>query len=268
MSSTPRSISVGECGKNEYTPGTAEIEQRLVAHAKKLGTVSANHYLRSLRSPASVRRSLDGSTIRIEGRIDIDTAKSVGVLLAGDVRARNLEVNSQGGYALPAIDIAKAVRERGMALVINGYCMSACANYLLPSTREVIWKDGLVGLHGGVDACAKSVAGIDAVRTWGPLPYLDLLRAAQAERNLSAEQKLPAQLLTLSQQPDRGAHDGQPREWMVIPPGRLHELGIQSVKVESTALFDQVVGSTRDSVIGAFHLWQEPLTEPGLQRPH
>lgn len=57
-------------------------------------------------------------------------------------------VKSQGGDVIAAIEIAKIIKKRNLDVEVNGYCLSACAQYILPSARNIIIRDkSIVALH-------------------------------------------------------------------------------------------------------------------------
>lgn len=60
-----------------------------------------------------------------------------------------LRITSNGGDAALAIQAAGMVTARDYALIVRGFCFSACANYLVPAARSIeVEPYSIVGLHG------------------------------------------------------------------------------------------------------------------------
>lgn len=61
-------------------------------------------------------------------------------------------IRSLGGYAIPAMALANAVRDRHAIVVVYDYCFSSCASYVLfASTKTFVLKDTLVAWHSTPD---------------------------------------------------------------------------------------------------------------------
>jgi hypothetical protein len=59
-------------------------------------------------------------------------------------------VDSEGGDVLYALYIANKIYENKMHVIVDGICVSACANYILLAGKEkLITKKSIVGWHGG-----------------------------------------------------------------------------------------------------------------------
>ena len=88
---------------------------------------------------------LEREPVSIDGRIDSQTLEYVRSLPNTPLE---IHITSQGGDTPTAIEIAKIIRERGYGLVVKKYCLSACAQWLLPEARKVRLIDmPIVGFH-------------------------------------------------------------------------------------------------------------------------
>lgn len=68
-----------------------------------------------------------------------------------------LRITSPGGQDLPAIRFGRFIRSSKVDLVISGYCLSACASFILPAAhRARILPNALVAFH--TTAATASVA--------------------------------------------------------------------------------------------------------------
>lgn len=64
--------------------------------------------------------------------------------------SRKIVVESEGGHALPAIAIGMYVREKGLDIEVEGYCLSACANYIFTAGKtKYVKKYSQIIYHGG-----------------------------------------------------------------------------------------------------------------------
>jgi hypothetical protein len=70
-------------------------------------------------------------------------------------KVKNVIVNSGGGDVNEAIKIATDIYKRNLRVIIDGLCLSSCANYLLPAANAVKLSDGFIGVHGNVTSCVK-----------------------------------------------------------------------------------------------------------------
>lgn len=98
--------------------------------------------------PTIVR--LEGDAIVFSGRID-SRAVADFLALARDPQVARLVITSAGGLVSPALDMAEAVHQRGLAVEVPETCLSSCANYVFPAgRRKVLGWPGAVGWHGNI----------------------------------------------------------------------------------------------------------------------
>ena len=56
---------------------------------------------------------------------------------------------SRGGDVKIAMEIGKIIHSQDVPLVVSGYCLSSCANYIIPASgRILILKNSYIGFHG------------------------------------------------------------------------------------------------------------------------
>lgn len=91
-----------------------------------------------------------GTTLCFTGDIDRDSAARVEALLA-DRGLTAMVVTSDGGEVTAAVRLARALRARGLLLVVKSHCISSCANFLFPAARtKAVAPNGLLVFHGGI----------------------------------------------------------------------------------------------------------------------
>jgi len=90
-----------------------------------------------------------GKTIVITGGISEDMPSKFKHLL----RKQDIEtvvLDSNGGVEAAAILIAKEIRKRKLAIVVDGLCLSSCANFLFPAgVSKSVTENSIVGWHSG-----------------------------------------------------------------------------------------------------------------------
>lgn len=91
-----------------------------------------------------------GATLCFNADIDRDSAASAAALMAGRSLTA-MVVTSDGGEVMAALQIARAVRARGLLVVVKGHCISSCANFLFPAARsKAVAANSLLVFHGGI----------------------------------------------------------------------------------------------------------------------
>jgi hypothetical protein len=115
----------------------------LLATAAVLGSAHAD-------PPATVVRA-EGEAIVFQGRIDEPSVREF-LRLADDRSLHLLVIRSAGGLVGAALDMAEAVRARGLDVEVDQFCLSSCANYVFPAARRK-WLSGpaTVGWHGDME---------------------------------------------------------------------------------------------------------------------
>lgn len=112
-----------------------------------------------LSSPADVRASSSDQsscnrpspdTLVVSGEIGASLAECVDRLFSDAIT--QLVLDSRGGSAAFALDIAEKLEGRRLTMIVRGECNSSCANYFLPLASTLVVEPGAVILiHGGVD---------------------------------------------------------------------------------------------------------------------
>lgn len=94
--------------------------------------------------------TIDGDEITYRGDFIPDSAQRV-LAVAGSHPVRRLRIWSGGGEVGGAIDTARWVHRNGIDVIVDGPCLSSCANYIFPAGREkYIVGEGYVAWHGNL----------------------------------------------------------------------------------------------------------------------
>jgi hypothetical protein len=101
----------------------------------------------SLRDPAQVTLSEDGTEIVIDGTLTSGTSGRFRQLAADAPRLKRVTLDSPGGRQLEAARIAASVEERGLETRVERECMSACTFVLLAGAARTADPDARIGFH-------------------------------------------------------------------------------------------------------------------------
>ena len=109
--------------------------------------VSENDGLRSL---PSAKVSVIGSTVVFNGIIDEPSYNLFRrTVAASDAVIKTVQIRSYGGEASLSIEMAEWIYSKGLDVVVEDYCFSACANYVFTAGRNKVIKDeSIIGWHG------------------------------------------------------------------------------------------------------------------------
>jgi ATP-dependent protease ClpP protease subunit len=91
-----------------------------------------------------------------------DTAGDENLFFSGPIQANEYEqfaqvftpkvkyfvVDSDGGDVAAAIKIANVIADHDITVVVNGACISSCANYFFTAGKKKIIRQGFVAFHG------------------------------------------------------------------------------------------------------------------------
>jgi hypothetical protein len=145
-------------------------------------------------------------------------------------------VNSLGGDAAAALKLSEIVRDARMKLIVDGFCASACANHLLaPRLTDGVEVRGIVLLHGSSTTCLASRSTFDHIRLLGVEKWWHL-RVWALQEDRVKRPLLFKSALSLSQRPDRGALDGQPRSFLKLAPDLLVQMGAKVDRSSAVSL--------------------------------
>ena len=123
--------------------------------------------------------------IRLDGHIDRDSYDEY-MKIAKD-GYKELLLNSGGGYPSITLAIAEDVIKRNPMIVVDGVCISSCANYLAIAGAKLVIKCGsAVGWHGGLgsvvdESAAMRASGIPGNVVDGYAKWLSEFKRKEAE---------------------------------------------------------------------------------------
>jgi len=87
--------------------------------------------------------------ILLAGRIDANMAAMLQQAQAHDPQIDAVMIDSYGGNINSAMEIAALIRQRKLHLIVDGRCLSACANYLFPAAlSKTVLPGSVVAIHG------------------------------------------------------------------------------------------------------------------------
>lgn len=123
--------------------------------------------------------------IRLDGQIDRDSYDDYIKIAKGGYK--EVLLNSGGGYPSITLAIAEDIVRRGPIIVVDGVCISSCANYLALAGSKLVIKCGsVVGWHGGLgsvvdESAAMRASGIPNSVVDGYAKWLSEFKRKEAE---------------------------------------------------------------------------------------
>ena len=110
----------------------------------------------TLSGGSTVSQTSSTENCRLEGRTivffgDSGAELSLCLIQQRTKNPRILKITSPGGQASASMMSAYTIRSMGLSLVVDRYCNSSCANYLLPAAKSITVPVGsYVMVHGAV----------------------------------------------------------------------------------------------------------------------
>ena len=103
-----------------------------------------------LRSFPRAEISINGLTLVYNGIIDQPSYNHFRrIVAASDGLIETVQIRSNGGDVSFGLKMGEWIFEQGLDVVVDGYCFSACANYIFTAGRNKEIRDGsVVGWHG------------------------------------------------------------------------------------------------------------------------
>lgn len=94
-------------------------------------------------------KRLDAATVSYQGGIVEGSFQALLAQLTPETTT--LRIRSGGGNAEEAMLIGNQIIDQNLSLIVDGYCLSACANYVfLAAPKKTLLTGGVLGFHGAV----------------------------------------------------------------------------------------------------------------------
>ena len=109
-----------------------------------VASAATNTALAHERAP--LLSSSQGKTLIFKSPVDERGVEKI-LALIESTNVAELRITSWGGNELLAAELGYVIKVRGIAVTADGYCVSACVNILLSSSKAQIKRDTFVALH-------------------------------------------------------------------------------------------------------------------------
>lgn len=183
---------------------------------------------------------VDKRTIALTGNIDSGNLFRFKLVFDEDVRT--VVLNSGGGYTYEAIQIGMILKDAEVNVVVNGLCLSSCANYLFTAGRQKTIVDGIVGFHGNT----RTLSVQEGVEENSEVLPEGMNEAAQDSYETELEQTIAWEniffkelginqtLFDRTQRDDKGMDDGETYAFLLPTHTTFLRYGIRNVKGEQS----------------------------------
>jgi hypothetical protein len=95
----------------------------------------------------TVEATADGRTIIVDGTLGEGSVEEVQRVLDASPEATTLILNSHGGRAMVAEELARRVRKRHLNTLVQDHCVSACTFVFLAGVKRELDDDAELGFH-------------------------------------------------------------------------------------------------------------------------
>jgi hypothetical protein len=102
---------------------------------------------------------INATTLGFKGEIDPGAYDAFSKLYEPAVKT--IIVNSGGGAVDDASKIGLLIHKNSISVIVDGYCLSSCANYFVTAASSVYLLNGLIGYHGNITSCVDISGGIE-----------------------------------------------------------------------------------------------------------
>jgi len=179
---------------------------------------------------------MDDYTVALTG--SIDSGSLFRFELVFDEQVETVLLNSGGGYTYEALQIGRVLKDAGVDVVVDGICLSSCANYLFTAGRRKTIRDGVVGFHGntraslgpgGIDGAVRNLSS-DVNDTAREAYRAELEQTLTWERAFFADLGIDQALFERTQRPDKGMDDGKIYAFLLPTPATFTRYGIRNVE--------------------------------------
>lgn len=85
-------------------------------------------------------------TLHYRGKVDYELLKQIQEFPSS--KLKRIVIDSVGGEYPPALEIAEIIQNQQIQIVVDGYCLSACASIILPAGQDnIVTENSLIGFH-------------------------------------------------------------------------------------------------------------------------
>lgn len=98
--------------------------------------------------PAKI--TLEGTEVVVRGVLLPGVDDEFRKLVRDAESVTGVRIRSEGGATVTALEMAEEIERRALQVVVDGYCLSSCANYIYVAGRSrKVLPDSVLGFHGG-----------------------------------------------------------------------------------------------------------------------
>ncbi len=166
-----------------------------------------------------------------------------------------LEVNSLGGNTHDGIELGLYLKDLNLKIVVNGVCLSSCANYIFTAGTTKYIKNGIVCFHGNVNTMDNSKAEQslrDQLSKFNPTEeqIKQIIQETMNETNkdkalenrLFSQLGISQELFNRSQKVDKGMNDDNQYHFLCPTPTTFKKYGITGVSGVQNMQIGQSMG--------------------------
>ena len=225
-------ITIAACAGGGDSGAQAHPEQAPSA-SQMCDDPAGDPRIRAIACPSEHKgwRRIDDTTVSLIGEIAMGSFDQFSSVFDTDVTT--VVVNSGGGDTYEAVLIGRALQSADVTVVVDGYCLSSCANYIFTAGAAKDVRDGIVGFHGNNRTAVAEAGSVAAAFGVEPGQNAEVDRAIERyetaialETEFFEQLGISQDLFEFSQNPS-GAHAGA--NFIVPTVASMNRFGIGDI---------------------------------------
>ncbi|GEM45446.1 hypothetical protein [Deinococcus cellulosilyticus] len=206
-------------------------------------------------------QKVDDQTLKFEGEIQPDNLSEFKRFFTPAIK--KVVVNSIKGDYQAAFQIGKLLKAQNVTVQVDGFCMSACANYWFLAGQRKILDGGVVGFQGNYNAVIadmtdaqirenlekefKSTTGTRGTPEQLETAYKRFMQMVKEEAAFFKSQGISQKLFEYSQKKDKGAGDGKTYIFLIPSRKQLEQYGVKGIEGEQSESGRKILAATGPS---------------------
>jgi hypothetical protein len=146
-------------------------------------------------------------------------------------KSKKIILSSGGGDGESGIILGNLIKDHNLDTEVDGFCLSACANYLFPAGK-IKTINGVLGYHGGAISILKDETEKIKNQRNNRLSEIDISNIKtlqEKEHELGLRTGLSDDLIILSGRRDKGGFDDLTRNMYMPTKSELERFGLKNI---------------------------------------
>ena len=203
-------------------------------------------------------QKVDDQTLKFEGEIQPDNLEEFKRFFTPAIK--KVVVNSIKGDYQAAFQIGKLLKASKVTVQVDGFCMSACANYWFLAGKSKVLDGGVVGFQGNYNAVIagmsdaqirenlakefKATTGTRGTEEQLEKAHQQFMKMVKEEAAFFGSLGVSQKLFEDSQKTDKGAGDGKTYIFLIPSRKQLEQYGVKGIQGEQSESGRKILSAT------------------------